>query len=119
MFVRFRKRPLNIWADTCLEAILVQNRRDGMKVRQECVKYLGSIRLSRIKSLYRQTLFWRKVRGALDTLALLPNCRESIEEKILRHVPMPEEMRKQGKYKAPHGFREKMKLTSGRLKRGG
>jgi len=118
MFVRFKKRPLNIWADETLEVVLVSNHRIGRKVRQRYMGYLGSIRLGRLCSDYRKTIFWRKVRESLSTLSLHPNLQRSIEDKISEHVPMPEEMKTQIKYEVPHGFRERMKLTSKRLNRG-
>ncbi len=117
MFVRFKERSLNIWADKSLEVILVNNRRVGVKTKQECVKYLAAIRLSQVKHPLYQSEFWRKVRGKLDTLTLPQDVRNSVEEKISVYVPMPEEMEKEIEYRVPHSFREKMSLTCKRLKR--
>ena len=116
MFVRFKKRSLNIWHDEALEVILVTNHRIGQKVQQRCVKYLGSIRLTRVDSDFRKTEFWRKVRKSLAALSLHPNLQRSIEDKISERIPMPEEMRKAKSYRAPHGFEEKVKLMSKMLK---
>ena len=118
MFVRFRRRPLNVWKDECIEVILVRNSRVGGKVRQECVKYLGSIRVRRFDTKRRLTSFWRKVRSSLAELDLSESLRKSIEEKILERIPMPEEMKTRSESVIPQsGVREKLSLMSKRTKR--
>lgn len=119
MFVRFKKRSLNIWRDETLEVILVSNHRIGRKVEQRCIKYLGSIRLTRIDSDFLRTEFWWKVQKSLATLDLHPNLQRAIENKISERVPIPEGMDNLRKNRiAPAGFRERVLLISHRVKKG-
>ena len=119
MFVRFKPRTLKFWGDEALEVILVSNHRVGQRVQQRCVKYLGSIRLTRLDSDFRTKEFWQKVRKSLGTLGLHPNLQRSIEDKISERVPMSEEMNHPGKNRVvPAGFRERMRSVSQKNKRG-
>lgn len=118
MFPKFKKRPLHICRDESLEVILVSNKRVGRKVEQKCIKYLGSVRLSRFDADWRLTKFWTKVDKSFATLDLPDNIKNSFKEKILTRIPMPEEMRNQDKEQPPLGVREEMQLKLKRLKRG-
>lgn len=113
MFVRIRKRSLNTWRGETLEVTLVANRRIGQRVQQVCLRYLGSIRLSRIDSEFHRTHFWRKVHKSLTAFSLSPDLRKSIEEKISERVPMPREMHDPGENRNdPATLRDKLLALS-------
>jgi hypothetical protein len=95
MFVRLRKKPLNIVNDICLEFVLLKNYWSRGKVKHEFVKYLSSIRMGHIWVHWRRRIFWQKVEKALDSLGLPSEARKSIEQKIITYVPLPEEVKSQ------------------------
>lgn len=84
MFVRWKRRKA--LAGDSLDAAVVENRRDGQRVRQRVVCYLGSIH-ERTKAEQRdRVLFWRSASRKLDGLNLARPARKRIEAKLSQTI---------------------------------
>ena len=70
-----------------LEAVLMEDHREGDEVKQRVTKYLGTI--GNIQLSFRRRLFYRDVEKNLDSLNLNPAERKEIEGQIRQKVPMP------------------------------
>jgi hypothetical protein len=79
-----------------LMAFLVRSERQGGKVRQRIVAYLGSVKEEYLGEWCMQDLFWSRAAARLDALALDRAERDRIEEALARVVrrPTPEETAK-------------------------
>jgi hypothetical protein len=66
MYVRIIKRRLE--NDTALDFSLVESRREGSKVSQSFVAYLGNIRQSEVKDVAAQARFLKRVESRVLTL---------------------------------------------------
>ena len=92
MFVRWQNRSR---AEICgrqdplLSAALVQTVRKDGKPRHQHLGYLGSIRHSEISSVRSRCLFWDRVGGRLDRLALSTVDRRLVEAALNDKVPHP------------------------------
>jgi hypothetical protein len=60
----------------------VENRRDGKRVRQRVVGYLGSIHERPAAELRDRVLFWRVASKRLDGLNLARPARKALEAKL-------------------------------------
>ncbi len=97
MFVRWKrqKRPghsaithrrAEKWGDS-LRACLVTNTREGQRVKQKVVCYLGSIDEKATGISHARSFFWRRAAPRLGSLNLSEMERSRIETQISKIVP--------------------------------
>lgn len=92
MFVRWKKRKCtgknrSRLINYYLDAVLVENYRDGEKVKQRFIKHLGSVGDN--DGPIAKSVFWRDVIKRLDILNLEESEREKIKKKIMERVSIP------------------------------
>lgn len=97
MFVRWKRRKRlgksrtsirrrENWGDS-LSGCLVKSEREGDRVRQKVVCYLGSFDEKTIGALHNREFFWRYAAPRLDGLNLTQAGRRKIEARISERVP--------------------------------
>ena len=97
MFVRWKRRKRlgksrtsirrrEQWGDS-LRGYLVKTERDGDRVRQKVVCYLGSFDEKTIGALHQREFFWKHATPRLDGLDLTDAKRVAIEARISETVP--------------------------------
>jgi len=94
MFMRWKRRRLvqhdgNGLPQYSLYAVLVENQRVEGRTMQRVVKYLGYIAEIAIHHDEERERFWERIAEALNDMALEPERRRIIEEKIAVLVPRP------------------------------
>jgi hypothetical protein len=72
-----------------LQAVLLKGVRNGSRMRQVFIQYLGSIRQQRIEKIPARITFWEKVNQKLSMLNLEPEVKQSIVEMIQKKVAKP------------------------------
>ena len=80
MFVRWKRRKA-LEGDS-LDAVIVENQRDGQRVRQRVVCYLGSIHERAATEQRARVNFWRGASKRLNGLNLARPARKRLEAKL-------------------------------------
>ncbi len=94
MFMRWKRRRLMQYdvdgrPQYSLYAVLVENQRVEGRSMQRVVKYLGYIAEIAIHHDEERERFWGRIAASLNDMALDPERRRMIEEKIAVMVPRP------------------------------
>ena len=89
MFMRWKRYKLIKKEGYSLQAVLLRGVRNGKTMRQEFIKYLGSIRQQRIETVRGRIIFWKKVNQSLSTLNLDPESKRTVVNMIREKVPIP------------------------------
>ena len=88
VFVRWKRRKTKRWGGS-LYAVLVENKREGGRVRQRVVKHLAHIHTAHLSSVGERARFWEQVDARLAGLGLPEEARQSIAAKLEQTVPRP------------------------------
>ena len=95
MYIRWkrkhRKAHDGVVGNITFCAFLVQSHRDGGKVKQKVIKYLGSIRREQINYPHYRYLFLHRVNQKLLALKIPESSLHSILARVREVVPEPED----------------------------
>jgi hypothetical protein len=94
MYLRWKTKPRkgkknHGLGSTTLVAVLVECRRENGKVKQNLVKYLGSIQKDKIDLISRRKVFWIRVLSNLDGIKMGNKKRKQLLTQIIKIVPNP------------------------------
>lgn len=70
-----------------LDAVIVENRRDGKKVRQRVICYLGTVHEKTAGETLDRFRFWRYTAKKLEQLELKKNVRARLEAQLSAVIP--------------------------------
>lgn len=88
MFILWRKYPLKN-GEFCLRAELIKSYRDKVsgKPRNKLVRYLGSIRESKLSNPIARAYFWLGANDKISRLFITASEKENIRSQIKNRVP--------------------------------
>lgn len=81
MFVRFKRRR-RAGDSASLDAVIVENSREGRRIRQRVICYLATVHESTAGELRDRVLFWETADKKMDRLDLDRKTRQRLAEKL-------------------------------------
>ena len=88
MFVRWKTKTLRR-GGTSYHAQLVTTEREGERVRQRVVAYLGAYQEADLCDSAKRVAFWRGVEQRLKALGLPEEVQQQVRAALVRRVPLP------------------------------
>lgn len=85
MFVRWKRRGAS------RDAVVVENKRDGKKIRQRVICHLGVVHEKTAHELRDRVLFWQWTAPKLDRLKLPDEVRARLEAQLSEVIPYADE----------------------------
>lgn len=89
MYLRWKRRLLSGGTDATLRAVLVRSVWLHGQARQQLIGYVGSIRERYLDAPAHRLMFWLQVEHRLARLAVDPQTRQRIEQRLACRVPRP------------------------------